>query len=81
MKQLLELKTHRFYKHRNCIDVFIGVNRIQYVGPGKIKLKIIWYVMGSLNWWPISNIQRFDLTKNQLNDWYEYIPDKNYKYE
>lgn len=62
------------------MDVFIGIDNIQYIGEHMIKMKATWYVLGSESWWPVSNTAKLELTKEQLEGWYQYVPPKDYKY-
>ncbi len=62
-----------FWKHSNCLDVFIWPNTVYDTGP-EVYIMGNWMIQGTEKFWPASEEQLIVVTKKEYDNWKSYSP-------
>lgn len=67
-----------FFKHSNCLDVFIVVNNV-VMDTGEVAIIWVnWMIQGTEHYWEASNNERIKVTKEEYSKWISYTPKGKY---
>lgn len=70
------MRSKHFYKHKNNVDVFIEVIKVQYRDAKRIKARVNFYNQGyTNNPWIILHNQPIIIVAEQFTNWVEIYPE------
>ncbi len=72
--------TRGFYIHKNSMDVFIEVLKVQYRGEKYQKLKVRWYNVGfEGKFWSLSDPQTIIVHSTHYTNWIRFDHARDWK--
>lgn len=69
---------HYYFKHKNCMDVFIIVDEALEQPNGDFLVYAQWLTQGTAKFWNASNQEKFIIEKKQYDNWLPYTPAGEY---
>lgn len=63
------------YKHENCTDSFIEIMKVQYHDNKRVKVRVIWWTIGTTRSWPSGLIETIEIKREDLAKWKPYSKD------
>lgn len=70
----MKFDNHKYWKHEDCMDVFISVNSIPFDDDGRHAiLSVTWCVQGTASWWTCE-VGRAKITPENYEKWRPYEP-------
>lgn len=74
----MKFDNDRYWKHDNCVDVFISIIGISFDDDGKSAIvNASWCVQGTASWWHTGTMGRIVIKPDHYNKWNPYEPKGN----
>ncbi len=62
-----------FYKHKESMDCFIEILRVQYQDSKRVRARVRWWCLGFTgNPWPIRENDPIVIDASQFNNWIRF---------
>lgn len=73
--------TRGFYMHKNAVDVFIEVVKVQYRDAKRFKIKAIVWNLGYTGnpWILLPSFQKYEIKIEDAKNWIKFDPLNEYK--
>lgn len=68
--------TRGYYMHKNAMDVFIEIVKVQYQDSKRFKVKtLVWNLGYTGNPWPIlPSFQKYEIKREDAKNWVRFDP-------
>lgn len=72
---------NKFWKHKNCTDVFFKVKSVTFDDDGKhAVLWGFWMIQGLESFWCATEFERLPIKPEQYDNWEPYTPKHNERF-
>lgn len=78
----MKFDTQKYWKHADCMDVFISVTGVSFDDDGRHSfLWVNWMTQGTAGYWASSMGDRIKITPENYEKWKPYKIRGNYRFE